>query len=192
MKITLRKAHRLVKELQSKVSVRFEQKDVHHSATDDEVRAVVAETQSASFQSVEKALKVQEAIFDIRKSLQDANAKDVDGNTVDSLLNRKVLVEAQMKVLSSFREPSKTKDEEVLNKILREVKDNHESTSEYRSTYTRVSGLSSVMHDNLNTLYVTLKQEQETVSDKLAYINNKLEIEVDDKYKELFKELQVL
>ncbi|SOK58658.1 hypothetical protein [Yersinia phage fHe-Yen9-04] len=192
MKVTLRKAHRLVKELQSKVSVRFEQKDVHHSATEHEIRNAISETQTESFKSVRRALEIQEVIFYIRQSLQNANSQSVDGNTVNSLLNQKVLIEAQMKVLSSFREPSKTKDEDSINRVLREVKDNHVSTSEYRDTYTRVSGLSSVMHDNLNNLYVSLKQEQEKVSDNLAYINNKLEIEINDRYNELLKELQVL
>ena len=97
-----------------------------------------------------------------------------------------------MKLLSAFREKSKITDEEVRSRALREVQDNHTSTSEYRNNYTSVTGISAVMHDNLNSLYVQMKQEQESVSDKLAYINNKLEIEVDDKFTELFKELQVL
>lgn len=192
MKITLRKAHRLVKELQSKVSVRMEQKNVHHSATDDEVRAAIEETQNASFQSVEKALKIQEAIFDIRAALHVANNQVLDDNSISTLLNRKVLVESQMRVLSTFSEPSKINDNEVLGKILRDVNDNHNSTSEHRCKYTLVHGMSSVMCDYFNKLYVVLKQEQETISDKLSYINNKLDIEIDDKYQDLFKELQVL
>lgn len=192
MKLTLRKAHRLVKELQQKTAVRFSSKAIHHSATDEEVLAAIVAANSESFKSVETALAVQDAIYEIRKALQEANSKEVDGNSVDSLLNQKVLVEARMKVLAVFREKSKSTDEETRNRILREVQDNHTSTSEYRNNYTQVAGLSAVMHDNLNGLYIQMKQEQESVSDKLAYINNKLEIEVDDKFKELFKELQVL
>lgn len=192
MKLTLRKAHRLVKELQQKAAVRFAAKAIHHSATDEEVLATIVAANSESFKSVETALAVQDAIYEIRKALQEANSKEVDGNSIDSLLNQKVLVEARMKVLAVFREKSKTTDEETRNRILREVQDNHASTSEYRNTYTQVSGLSAVMHDNLNNLYIQMKQEQESVSDKLAYINNKLEIEIDDKFAELFKELQVL
>lgn len=192
MKLTLRKAHRLVKELQSKSGLRFEQKDVHHTANEEEVKASIVAVNSANFRAVETALAVQDAISEIRVALQEANSREIDGNSIDSLLNQKVLIEARMKVLASFRDKAKVTDEEVQNKTIREVRDNHTSTSEYRNSYTRVGGISSVMHDNLNTLYVSLKQEQEGVSDKLAYINNKLEIEVDDKYKELFKELQVL
>ncbi|AFC21823.1 hypothetical protein GAP32_372 [Cronobacter phage vB_CsaM_GAP32] len=192
MKLTLRKAHRLVKELQQKSAVRFSTKRIHHTASDEEVLETIVAVNSESFKEVETALAVQDAIYEIRKALQEANSKEVDGNSIDALLNQKVLVEARMKVLSIFREKSKTTDEEVRNRVLREVQDNHASTSEYRDNYTNVSGLSSVMHDNLNGLYVQMKQEQERVSDKLAYINNKLEIEIDDKFVELFKELQVL
>lgn len=192
MKLTLRKAHRLVKELQTKSGLRFVQKIVHHTATEDEVKASIVAANSANFRAVETALAVQDAISEIRAALQEANSRDIDGNSIDSLLNQKVLIEARMKVLASFREKAKVTDEEVQNEAILEVRDNHVSTSEYRNNYTSVSGLSSVMHDNLNGLYVSMKQEQESVSDKLAYINNKLEIEVDDKYKELFKELQVL
>lgn len=192
MKLTLRKAHRLVKDLGQKAGLRFEQKDVHHSATPEEVKAAIEAVNSSNFKAVETALNVHEAINVIRAALQKANGTEIDGNSVDALLSRKVLIEGQMKVLSSFRDKMKVTDSELLAKTVREVQDMHESSSEYRSTYTRVGGISEVMHNNLNTLYVQLKQEQEGVSDKLAYINNKLEIEIDDKFVELFKELQVL
>lgn len=192
MKLTLRKAHRLVKNLEQKSGFHFEQKDVHHSATPEEVHAAIASINSINFKAVETVLNVHEVINVIRGELQQANGTDVDGNSVNSLLNRKVLIESQMKVLSSFREKMKTTDAEILSTTVREVQDMHGSTSEYRSRNCRVGGISEVMHNNLNTLYVELKQEQESVSDKLAYINNKLEIEIDDKFAVLFKELQVL
>jgi ribosomal protein L31E len=192
MKLTLRKAHRVVKDLTQKSGLRFEQKDVHHSASATEVQEAIQAVNSTNFKAVETALNVHEAINTIRAALQKANSTEVDGNSVDALLSRKVLIEGQMKVLASFREKAKTTDAEILAKTLREVQDNHESTSEYRSTYTRVGGISAVWTDHLNTLFVQHKQEQESVSDKLAYINNKLEIEIDDKYVELLKELQVL
>lgn len=192
MKVTLRKAHRLVKELQQKSAVRFATKAIHHSASDQEVLNTINSVNSESFNSVETALAVQDVIYEIRKSLHEANSKEVDGNSIDSLLSEKALIEGRMKTLALFREKSKTTDEENQNKILREVQDNHTSTSEYRNNYTNVSGLSAVMHDNFNSMYVQAKQDQERVSDKLAYINNKLEIEIDDKFKELFKVLQVL
>lgn len=192
MKLTLRKAHRLVKELQQKSAFRFAGKTIHHSASDEEVLETIIAANSENFKAIETALAVQDAIYEIRKALQEANSKDVDGNSIDALLNQKVLVEGRMKLLSAFREKSKITDEEVRSRALREVQDNHTSNSEYRNNYTSVTGISAVMHDNLNSLYVQMKQEQESVSDKLAYINNKLEIEVDDKFTELFKELQVL
>ena len=192
MKLTLRKAHRLVKELQGNLRIGSTRKNVHRSATEEEVADTFAAVTAINAESVKQTLDVVDAISAIREALQVANSTVIDGISIDSLLNDKVKIENKMRVLSGFSRVEETTDAERLAMIQRQVKDAQESTSEYRDSYIQINGLSADDHNVFNEQYVQLKREQETVSDKLAYINNKLEIDVDDKYKELFKVLQVL
>jgi len=192
MKLTLRKAHRLVKELQGNLRIGSTRKNVHRSATEEEVADTFAAVTAINAESVKQTLDVVDAISAIREALQAANSTVIDGISIDSLLNDKVKIENKMRVLSGFSRVEETTDAERLAMIQRQVKDAQESTSEYRDSYIQINGLSADDHNAFNEQYVQLKREQETVSDKLAYINNKLEIDVDDKYKELFKVLQVL
>jgi uncharacterized protein YfkK (UPF0435 family) len=192
MKLTLRKAHRLVKELQGNLRIGSTRKNVHRSATEEEVADTFAAVTAINAESVKQTLDVVDAISAIREALQVANSTVIDGISIDSLLNDKVKIENKMRVLSGFSRVEETTDAERLAMIQRQVKDAQESTSEYRDSYIQINGLSADDHNAFNEQYVQLKREQETVSDKLAYINNKLEIDVDDKYKELFKVLQVL
>lgn len=192
MKLTLRKAHRLVKELQGNLRIGSTRKNVHRSATEEEVADTFAAVTAINAESVKQTLDVVDAISAIREALQVANSTVIDGISIDSLLNDKVKIENKMRVLSGFSRVEETTDAERLAMIQRQVKDAQESTSEYRESYIQINGLSADDHNAFNEQYVQLKREQETVSDKLAYINNKLEIDVDDKYKELFKVLQVL
>lgn len=192
MKLTLRKAHRLVKELQTHLRISSARKNVHRSATEEEVASTFATVTVLNEAAVKQTLDVVDAISSIRESLQAANSTVIDGISIDSLLNDKVKIESKMRVLSGFSRVEETSDAERLLVLQRSVKDAQESTSEYRDSYINVQGLSAVDHNKFNKQYVLLKHEQEIVSDKLAYINNKLEIELDDKFNELFKVLQVL
>lgn len=193
MKLTLRKAHRLVKDLQSKLSIRLVSKNIHHTASPDEVQDAIALVEALNRASVEQTLDVVEAISDIRAAVQVLNARDVDGDTIDSLLNQKVQVESKMKVLSSFAYPTQVVQAERELDIHRQVQDSakHAGSGMYRNEVS-VSGQNVETHVQFNEQYVALKQEQERISDKLAYINNALHVEIDDKYAELFKTLQVL
>jgi len=192
MKLTLRKAHRLVKELQSNLRIGSTRKNVHRSASNEEVSDTFAAVTAINAEAVKQTLSVVDAISEIREALQAANSTVIDGISIDSLLNDKVKIENKMRVLSGFSRIEDETDAERLAIIQRQVKDAQESTSEYRDSYILVSGLSSVDHNRFNEEYVQLKRQQEIVSDKLAYINNKLEIDVDNKFQELFKALQVL
>lgn len=192
MKVTLRKAHRLVNELNRKLTVRAANKVVHQSASDEEVQNVIAVVEGIHKAAVEQALLVAEAVSEIRLAVQVANSRKVDGDTVDSLLNKKVQIETKMRILSQFSSVQTETQEERVKGIVNEVQDIRNSTYEYRNTNVIISGSNVDAHNAFNAQYVELKQEQERVSDKLAYINNKLEIEVDDKFEELFKVLQVL
>lgn len=193
MKLTLRKAHRLVKDLQTKLSVRGVAKTIHHSANAVEVYATIALVEGLNRASVEQTLDVAAAISEIRTAVQVLNARDVDGDTIDSLLNAKVLVETQMKVLSAFSYPTQQVQEDRELAISRQVQDiaKHAGSGMYNNEVS-VSGHSVHSHTLFNQQYVALKQEQERISDKLAYINNSLQVEINDKYLELFKTLQVL
>ena len=191
MKISLRKAHRLVKDLQTKIASRPTGRTLHHTSDEAEVLKVISEVEKANAESIETSLKVVEAISDIRSAVQTLNAKDVDGNSIDSLLNRKVQIESKMKVLATFGTPTKeTQDNRVLN-IKRQVLDSNKTTNVYASDAT-VNGYNVSTSLAFNAQYVELKKEQEEVSDKLAYINNLLQVEIDDVYKDLFTKLQVL
>jgi hypothetical protein len=192
MKLTLRKAHRLVKELQSNLRIGSTRKNVHRSASNEEVSDTFAAVTAINAEAVKQTLSVVDAISEIREALQAANSTVIDGISIDSLLNDKVKIENKMRVLSGFSRVEDETDAERLAIIQRQVKDAQESTSEYRDSYILVSGLSSMDHNAFNEQYVQLKRQQEIVSDKLAYINNKLEIDVDNKFQELFKALQVL
>lgn len=193
MKLTLRKAHRLVKDLQTKLSVRGIAKTIHHSADADEVSATIALVEGLNRASVEQTLDVAAAISEIRAAVQVLNSRNVDGDTIDSLLNAKVLVETQMKVLSAFSYPTQQVQEDRELAISRQVQDiaKHAGSGMYNNEVS-VSGHSVHAHTLFNQQYVALKQEQERISDKLAYINNSLQVEINDKYLELFKTLQVL
>lgn len=193
MKLTLRKAHRLVKDLQTKLGVRQFAQQVHHSAEFNEVAGVIIAVESQNSANVEQALLVAEAISEIRVAVQVLNSRDVDGNTIDSLLNEKAKVESQMKVLSAFVNPIQTTQNAREVQIHRQVQDarKHAGSGMYHNEVT-VMGQNVDTHNAFNARYVALKQEQEVISDKLAYINNSLHVEIDDKYAELFKTLQVL
>lgn len=193
MKLTLRKAHRLVKDLQSKLGVRNVTKNIHHSASTEEVQDTIALVEALNRSSVEQTLDVVEAISDIRAAVQVLNARDVDGDTIDSLLNQKVKVESKMKVLAQFSYPTQQDQAGRELAIRRQVQDSakHAGSGMYHNEVS-VSGQSVESHVQFNEQFVALKQEQERISDKLAYINNALHVEIDDKYAELFKTLQVL
>lgn len=191
MKLTLRKAHRLVKDLQSKLGVRTITKSVHHSAEFDEVKNTIKLVEALNCASVEQTLQVVDAISDIREAVQVLNSREVDGNTIDALLNAKAKVESKMKVLSGFSYPSQNEQKAREVAIHRQVDDAKKLSSGYFNDVS-VSGFNVEDHNVFNEQYVSLKQEQESISDKLAYINNSLQVEIDDKYLELFKTLQVL
>lgn len=191
MKISLRKAHRLVKDLQTKIASRPTGRVLHHTSDEAEVLKIVGEVETANAEAVETALRIVESISDIRSAVQALNAKDVDGNSIDSLLNRKVQIESKMKVLASFATPPKdTQDNRILS-IKRQVLDSNKTINPYASDAT-VTGYNVETAHAFNAQYVELKKEQEEVSDKLAYINNLLQVEIDDVYKDLFTKLQVL
>lgn len=192
MKLTLRKAHRLVKDLQTKLVVRNVSKNIHHSADADEVTATIALVEGLNRASVEQTLEVAEAISAIRAAVQVLNARDVEGDTIDSLLNAKVLVETKMKVLAQFAYPTQQDQEGRELAIRRQVQDAAKNSASMYHNEVSVVGHSVESHTAFNEQFVALKQEQERISDKLAYINNALHVEIDDKYLELFKTLQVL
>lgn len=193
MKLSLRKAHRLVKELQSKIGFRTTANNIHHSADSAEVKAVLNSVEEQNLANVQQALLIVDAISEIRAAVQVLNARDVDGDSIDSLLNAKANVESKMKVLATFAHPNKGTQEQRELQVQRQVDDaaKHAGTG-YHSSEVTVMGYSVDAHNAFNEQYVALKQEQETISDKLAYINNSLQVEVDDKFKDLFKNLQVL
>lgn len=191
MKISLRKAHRLVKDLQPKIASRGVTRTIHHSSDEAEVLKIVGEVETANAESVETALRIVDAISSIRSAVQVLNSKDVDGNSIDSLLNRKVQIESKMKVLAGFSSPTKDTQENRILNITRQVLDSNKVTNPYGSDAT-VNGHNIETSLAFNAKYVELKKEQEDVSDKLAYINNLLQVEIDDVYKELFTKLQVL
>ena len=191
MKISLRKAHRLVKDLQPKIASRGIARSIHHSSDEAEVLKIIGEVETANAESVETALQIVEAISSIRSAVQALNSKEVDGNSIDSLLNRKVQIESKMKVLAGFATPSKDTQENRILTIKRQVQDSANTANVYASDAT-VNGYNVETSHAFNAKYVELKKEQEEVSDKLAYINNLLQVEIDDVYKELFTKLQVL
>lgn len=193
MKLTLRKAHRLVSELQSKLSVSAYPQNLHHSSTEEEIREVIHAVESANKRSVEQSLLVAEAISNIRSAVQERNMQVLDGDSVDSLLARKVLIESQMRVLAAFSSPSTDVQEKRVIAITRQISDAAKNPSSvYSANGVTVRGYAIEDHNEFNQKYVELKKEQERVSDKLAYINNSLTVEVDDKFAELFITLQVL
>lgn len=194
MLVSLRKAHKIVTELQKHLNVRGINKSIHHSSFEDEAKKVVQSVYLQNKEYAEKAIQVADTVSSIRRAVQLMNNTqvDADGNTIDFMLTEKVLVESKMKLLSSFSAPARFTDEERLADILREVKDNHESTSEYRSLVTQVSGVSEEVHNEFNTMYRTLKQQQEEIIDKLAYMNNNFKIELSDAEVTLLKELQII
>lgn len=193
MKLSLRKAHRLVKDLQSKLAVRNTAQIVHHSADFDEVKEAITTVEAQNRANVEQALLVVDAISDIRAAVQVLNARDVDGNSIDALLNAKAKVESKMKVLTAFSNPNANTQAKREVAIQRQVNDAATNAGTgYHSSEVTVMGHNVDTHNEFNEQYVALKQEQEQISDKLAYINNLLQVEVDDKYTELFKALQVL
>lgn len=191
MKISLRKAHRLVKDLQPKIASRGVTRSIHHSSDESEVLKIIGEVETANAESIETSLQIVEAISSIRSAVQVLNAKEVDGSSIDSLLNRKVQIESKMKVLAGFATPSKDTQENRILTIKRQVQDSANTANVYASDAT-VNGYNVETSHAFNAKYVELKKEQEEVSDKLAYINNLLQVEIDDVYKELFSKLQVL
>jgi|AGFT01.1.fsa_nt_gi hypothetical protein len=193
MKLSLRKAHRLVKDLQSHLSVRVGAAKLHHSADEEEILAVISAVENSNKLSVVQSLIVVEVISEIRAAVQALNSQVVDGDSIDSLLNRKVQIESKMRVLAQFTAPSKDSQEKRVLNIKRQVQDAAKNSgSMYSNSEVQVAGYAVEDHNDFNEVYVELKQEQETVSDKLAYINNLLQVEIDDKHKPLLKALQVL
>ncbi|EAR2661142.1 hypothetical protein SEPL_515 [Salmonella phage SE_PL] len=193
MKLSLRKAHRLVKDLQNHLSVRDQPQTIHHSADEQEILDTIDLVESRNAEAVYTALHVVEAISAIRAGVQALNAKEVDGDSVDSLLNKKVQIESKMRVLAAFAVAPKDTQEKRVLAIKRQVQDAASNAGQmYSNSDVVVRGQSISTQQHLNDLYVALKQEQEVVSDKLAYINNLLQVEIDDSYADLFKKLQVL
>lgn len=189
MKVSLRKAHRLVNDLQHNLGIRSTSQVIHHTADDTEVLSTLDAVQTKNKTAVQTALRVSEAISDIRKAVSVLNNTDVDGNSINTLLAEKALIESKMRILAEYAVPSTNTQQKRELDLKRKVKDSQPTS--YASAAV-ANGVSVLSHNEFNVQYVELKKQQEQVTDKLAYINNYLQVEIDDTYNALFTELQVM
>lgn len=196
MKATLRKAHKLVSTLQAHISVKSVTESIHKSTAKMDVKGIMEEVQSKFDKNLDRSLAVVDTINFIRTEVQKKNSLVVDGDSIDLLLTRKAHVESQMKVLAQFASlDNKPDNEKELSKLTQKILDMNENTgnslygrSDTNHTFTSISEETFV---SSNAKYVELKEEQETISDKLAYLNNKLEIELSEAQHKFLKSLQV-
>lgn len=192
MKVTLRKAHRVVNDLQQKLSVRQSAQTIHHSADENEVLISLSSVEDKNKASVVTALQVADVISEIRKSVSVLNNTELDGNSINALLAEKAVVETKMRILYGYANISTDTQEQRILNVKRKVKDAANQAGSMYSNDVTVTGVSIATHNEFNQQYVELKKEQEAIIDKLSYLNNALQVEIDDKYSSLFKELQVL
>ena len=196
MKVTLRKAHKLVSTLQQHIAVKPVNEVVHKSTTRSDLIAIIEDVQSKFNKNLGRSLAVVDTINYIRSEVQKKNSLLVDDVSIDMLLTRKAYVESKMKVLAQFSSlENKPDNEKEAIRLLQKIDDMKSDTgtsmygrSETIHTFTSISEETFI---NFNTKYVELKEEQETISDKLAYLNNKLEITLSDDQHKFLKSLQV-
>lgn len=193
--MTLRKAHKLVKQLED---VKFfnEVKKIHHSASTEDIKRAIKEAETINEKTINNKLLVKELISVIRFAVQNANKQESENlASIDFLLTQKVLIENQMKVLSEFSKISTSSIQTDAEKFLRlqnEVQDTHNSTSDYRENYVNVTGVSESAAKEFNKKYVELKKQQESIIDELSQANNSRTIFIADDYLELLQELQLV
>lgn len=194
MKMTLRKAHRLVKTLEQNCGVQFTNKNVHGSVSPEELGSIVSNVYSSNEDKIFIALQLIDSISNIRSLVQQKNAVVLeDGFSIDTLLNKKANLEMHLRLRKQVASnPTDETDESVFKLLVRSAQDALTINSPYASARNiDVGGFSATLQNKLNGEIYDIKKELEEVTDKLAYANNYLTIELDDGMMNFFKELKI-
>ena len=192
MKVTLRKAHRLVKTLEQHTKVQFQGKSLHSSVDDERVIDAVKEVHALNAKKIEIAMQLNADIYNIRALIQAKNSVIVDDLSIDSLLNDKAYIENKLRILNSVAsKEAVVSTEEQYEIAIQRVQDARTVTQMHGDKNVVIQGYSSDLQNDLNAQLFDLKQSLEVLNDRLGYMNNFLTIELPDDMLALYKELKI-
>lgn len=206
MNLTLRKAHKITKQLEELVSTTrssLQQDTVQGDITITDLVDANDRWNERFKNHVENRLNIIDILYRIRARIAIINSrKNNDGESIDTLVTRKNCVEQKMQAVSFANQ--KWDSNTHIDPNIRYQNDLTYSeaqsqrtsitTSDTRKNFHRLS-IGNLTEDNYtgyNELYVDLKREQEQITDKLAYMNNFHQIELTDDEVEFLTSLQLI
>lgn len=195
MKMTLRKAHRLVKTLEQNLSVKMQVKVVHASLTETELRKEFDSLRMENSIRISNTMSIINHVETIRGLLQEKNAVIFDeaGESINSLLNAKAHIENRLRMIKQIAaEETHQTDDQKFSDVVRTAKDVLTSNSVYNTArVVTIDGYPSSVQNGFYEQIYGLKKELEEITDRLAFANNLLTIELPDDMIQFHRDLKI-
>lgn len=200
MEITLKKAHKIVTELQNKMAKSLEAKNVHRLSltTFNEVQAEVVEHLEKNEEILERLLKLSELAAYLRKSIKKENLREVGSNeeSVESIMHRKATAENVIRILRNYTTRLDTTQADVVSAKWKEAQ---EASGDKGSLYSQAQQyvtlqaiVSPEVHNEMLEKVKKAKEEQEYCVDRLGVLNNTLTVVLSEEDVALLKEVDIL
>lgn len=194
MKLTLRKAHAIVKQLQRTNVIAPQSASINSSMETDAVDAVIAAVSTKHAAQIELQLRVVGVMYAIRGAVQDLNsgmhAIGGDNYSIDVLLNEKALIERKLSTLSAFSGINAFSDDIAVRDNLIAVAKGEEK--HYGRSMSSFSDMQKAQKEQFRESYYDEKRKLEGVVEKLAVLNNSISLELTEEEVELLKTLRII
>lgn len=200
MEITLKKAHKIVTELQNKMNKPLESKNVHRLGLDtfNAVQAEVIEHLAKNAAIINRSLVIGELVAYLRKSIKKENLRLIGSNeeSIESIMHRKATAENVIRTLRNYTSRLDTTQDDIISTKWKEAQ---EASGDKGGLYgqaqqyvTLQSIVSPEVHNEMLEQFKKAKEEQEYCVDRLGVLNNTLTVVLSDEDVALLKEVDIL
>lgn len=192
MKISLKKAHKILTTIKHSdwLSLYQERAKIFAKLSYAEMNQLVEKTFHKNEENLNNVLKLNEALFSLRRKIEIKNAE----SEINAKVSEKTKLKEQLIILSQFKNKSFKKEisdyECFLNienekEILKENKDG--------SQYIICQKLfSDETTEKYKKLYLDIQKKIENLDDELIILNTNLKVDLSEEEIEIFKKIEML
>ncbi len=194
MKLTLRKAHAIVKQLQRTNVISTESSAINVAMDEHKVDSIMTDVSAKHAAKIDLQLRVVEVLYAIRGSIQNLNSATsaIGGEhySIDTLLNEKAKIERKLSSLQAFSGIGEfVEDTTVRDGLIASAKSEEKH---YGRSMTNFGDLLKAHKEKYREDYYAEKRNLEAVVEKLAVLNNSISLELTADEVELLKTLRII
>jgi hypothetical protein len=191
MEVTLQKASKLSKALAEATKALTISKSVAISIFSADLEADLQKARALFEKNVNKASAFIAASYEIRQSVSSANAKIVDGVSVDLLLTQRAEVEAKEKFISALAGKDSGSDVAFAKRQLEAALARYQK-EHYGSETVNVSVLSEEALEEIKTQLFALRRKKNDLTDQLQAINSNTKIKLSPKIVDALRDAELI